>query len=140
MPFVLYLACGLFPGLALQEAIQRSATALVDNPTLVKRVIFPVEVLPVELACGAAVHQLIATALLLVLMAAMGFPPRPSLVLLPFLLSSSSGCDRHRLGGRGAAWPAIRRRRSACSCRSGSTSRPSSIRSTSPPFLQPVLA
>jgi lipopolysaccharide transport system permease protein len=42
--------------------------------------------LPVELACGAAVHQLIATALLLVLMAAMGFPPRTSLLLLPFLL------------------------------------------------------
>ena len=43
---------GSFPWLALQEAIQRSATSLVDNPTLVKRVIFPVEVLPVELACA----------------------------------------------------------------------------------------
>ena len=86
VPFVLYLACGLFPWLAIQEAIQRSATCLVDNPTLVKRVIFPVEVLPVELACGAVVHQLIATVLLLALMAILGFPPRPSLVVLPFLV------------------------------------------------------
>jgi lipopolysaccharide transport system permease protein len=64
VPFVLYLACGLFPWLAIQEAITRSATCLVDNPTLVKRVVFPVEVLPVQLACVAVVHQLIATALL----------------------------------------------------------------------------
>jgi len=86
VPFVLYLACGLFPWLAIQEAITRSATCLVDNPTLVKRVVFPVEVLPVQLACVAVVHQLIATAILLVLMAGFGFPPRPALMLAPLLL------------------------------------------------------
>lgn len=88
VPFVLYLACGLFPWLAIQEGISRGATCLVDNPTLVKRVIFPVEVLPVELACTALVHQLIATALLLLLMAGLGFPPRWSLVALPALLAA----------------------------------------------------
>ncbi|MCC6847260.1 MAG: ABC transporter permease [Deltaproteobacteria bacterium] len=88
VPFVLYLACGLFPWLAIQEAITRSATCLVDNPTLVKRVIFPVEVLPVQLACAAVVHQVIATALLLVLMAALGFPPRPTLAAWPLLLAA----------------------------------------------------
>jgi lipopolysaccharide transport system permease protein len=86
VPFVLFLACGLFPWLAIQEAILRSATCLVDNPTLVKRVIFPVEVLPVELACGAMVHQLIATVLVLGLMAVLGFSPRASLLVMPFLL------------------------------------------------------
>ncbi len=86
VPFVLFLACGLFPWLAIQEAVTRSATCLVDNPTLVKRVIFPVEVLPVQLAGAAVVHQLIATGLLLVLMAAMGIPPRPALVVLPLLV------------------------------------------------------
>lgn len=91
VPFVLYLACGLFPWLAIQEAITRSATSLVDNPTLVKRVIFPVEVLPVELACAAVVHQVIATVLLLVLMAALGFPPRPTLLAWPLLLVAQLG-------------------------------------------------
>jgi len=86
VPFVLYLACGLFPWLAIQEAITRGATCLVDNPTLVKRVVFPVEVLPVQLACSAVVHQLIATAVLLALMAAFGFPPRAVLLALPALL------------------------------------------------------
>ena len=86
VPFVLYLACGLFPWLAIQEAVTRSATCLVDNPTLVKRVVFPVEVLPVQLACSAVVHQLIATVVLLALMAVFGFPPRASLLVLPVLL------------------------------------------------------
>lgn len=91
VPFVLYLACGLFPWLAIQEAVTRSATCLVDNPTLVKRVVFPVEVLPVQLSCVAVVHQLIATAVLLLLMAAFGYLPRPSLVLLPVLLLAQLG-------------------------------------------------
>lgn len=88
VPFVLYLACGLFPWLAIQESITRSATCLVDNPTLVKRVVFPVEVLPVQLACSAMVHQLIGTVMLLALMAAFGFPPRLSLLALPLLLAA----------------------------------------------------
>jgi lipopolysaccharide transport system permease protein len=91
VPFVLYLACGLFPWLAIQETVLRSATSMVDNPTLVKRVIFPVEVLPVQLAGAAVVHQLIATALLLVLMAAMGIRPHASLVVLPLLVLAELG-------------------------------------------------
>jgi lipopolysaccharide transport system permease protein len=86
LPFVLYLACALFPWLAFQEAVLRSTTCLVDNAVLVKRVVFPVEVLPVQLALSALVHQLIALALLLVLMAAFGVPPRPALLALPVLV------------------------------------------------------
>ncbi len=85
VPFVLYLSCGLFPWLAVQESITRSATCVVDNPTLVKRVVFPVEVLPVQLACSAIVHQAIATAVLVAVMAVVDFPPRPSFVALPLL-------------------------------------------------------
>jgi lipopolysaccharide transport system permease protein len=88
VPFVLYLACGLFPWLAIQESVTRSATCLVDNATLVKRVVFPVEILPVQLACVAVVHQLIATGVLLVIMATFGFPPRAALLGLPVLLAA----------------------------------------------------
>ncbi|TMA78779.1 MAG: ABC transporter permease, partial [Deltaproteobacteria bacterium] len=67
LPFVLYLAAALFPWFAFQESALRSATCLVDNAVLVKRVVFPIEVLPVQIAVSALVHQLIALALLLVL-------------------------------------------------------------------------
>lgn len=86
-PFVLYLACALFPWLAFQESVLRSTTCLVDNAVLVKRVVFPVEVLPVQLALVALVHQLIALALLLVLMVALGVPPQPALLALPALVA-----------------------------------------------------
>jgi ABC-type polysaccharide/polyol phosphate export permease len=82
-PFVLYLACGLFPWLAFQETLTRGATCLVDQSVLVKRVVFPVEVLPLQLALAALVHQLIALALLVVLMALFGFPPTLALLALP---------------------------------------------------------
>jgi lipopolysaccharide transport system permease protein len=88
IPFVLYLACALFPWLAFQDAVLRSTTCLVDNAVLVKRVVFPVEVLPVQLALSALVHQLIALALLLVLMAVFGVPPRPALLALPVLVGA----------------------------------------------------
>ena len=84
-PFVLYLACGLFPWLALQESLQRSATSIVDNAVLVKRVVFPVEVLPVQLALSALLHQGIALGLLLLLMIVYGVAPQPALLALPLL-------------------------------------------------------
>jgi lipopolysaccharide transport system permease protein len=87
VPFVLYLAAALFPWLAFQESVLRSATCLVENAVLVKRVVFPVEVLPVQIALSALIHQLIALALLLVLMVALGVPPRPAALALPALLA-----------------------------------------------------
>ncbi|MBI3769313.1 MAG: ABC transporter permease [Deltaproteobacteria bacterium] len=86
VPFVLYLAAALFPWLAFQESVLRSATCLVDNSVLVKRVVFPIEVLPVQIAISALVHQLIALALLLVLMVILGVPPQASVLALPPLL------------------------------------------------------
>jgi lipopolysaccharide transport system permease protein len=86
VPFVLYLAAALFPWLAFQESVLRSATCLVDNAVLVKRVVFPIEVLPVQIALTALVHQLIALALLLCLMIAFGVPPRPAALALPLLV------------------------------------------------------
>lgn len=86
VPFVLYLAVALFPWLAFQESILRSATCLVDNAVLVKRVVFPIQVLPVQLAISALVHQLIALVLLLGLMVILGVPPRASIAALPLLL------------------------------------------------------
>jgi lipopolysaccharide transport system permease protein len=69
--------------LAFQETLTRGATCLVDQSVLVKRVVFPVEVLPLQLALAALVHQLIALALLVVLMALFGFPPTLALLALP---------------------------------------------------------
>ena len=44
--FALYLACGMFPFLALAEGIQRATTSLTENRSLLDKVRFPAEVLP----------------------------------------------------------------------------------------------
>src|SRR5205809_1887637 len=67
--YALYLFCGLLPWTAFQEAVQLSATTIVGHANLVKRVVFPLEALPVSLALAAAVNQLFGT---LVLVAAAG--------------------------------------------------------------------
>lgn len=64
--YALYLFCGLLPWTAFSETLQQSAGVVVAHTNLVKRVVFPLETLPVALALSALVAQLFGTAALLV--------------------------------------------------------------------------
>src|ERR1041385_24639 len=64
--YALYLFCGLLPWNAFQESLQLSAGAIVAHANLVKRVIFPLETLPVSLSLAAAINQLFGTIVLVV--------------------------------------------------------------------------
>jgi len=44
--FALYLMAGLLPWSALAEAVSRSTTCILEVPNLVKKVVFPLEILP----------------------------------------------------------------------------------------------
>lgn len=59
--YALYLFCGLLPWTAFQEALQLSSNVVVANANLVKRVVFPLETLPVALALAAVINQLFGT-------------------------------------------------------------------------------
>ena len=63
--FAAYLFCGMLPWIALSDGIQRSTTVLTDNVNLVRRVVFPLEVLPANLVLSALVQQLLGTIVLL---------------------------------------------------------------------------
>ena len=63
--YALYLFCGLIPWTMFQETIQLSATTIVNHSNLVKRVVFPLETLPVAQAFSALGNQLFATVALL---------------------------------------------------------------------------
>jgi lipopolysaccharide transport system permease protein len=88
VPFPVVLAWGLFPWIAVQEALARSTTALVDNGVMIKRMSFRPEVLIVQVTLAAAIQQLVALALLGVAMPLLGVSLRPGLALcvLPFAL------------------------------------------------------
>jgi lipopolysaccharide transport system permease protein len=64
LTFSVYLLCGLLPWQAVSEGLSRSTGVIRSNVNLVKRVVFPLEILPVNLALTAAIQQVIGFALL----------------------------------------------------------------------------
>ena len=87
LSFALYLFCGLLPWIAFSEGVQRSTTVLVENANLIKRVVFPIEALPVNVALSSVVQQLVGTLVLLVANLALGGSLRFTILLLPVLLA-----------------------------------------------------
>ncbi|MDT7808995.1 MAG: lipopolysaccharide transport system permease protein [Acidobacteriota bacterium] len=63
--YALYLFCGLLPWTAFSETLQQSAGLVVAHANLVKRVVFPLEALPVAQALAALAAQLFGTLALL---------------------------------------------------------------------------
>lgn len=62
--YILYLLAGLIPWLALQDGLVRSCQAITGHATLVKQVVFPVEVLPLKSMVPALVSQMVALSVL----------------------------------------------------------------------------
>src|SRR2546427_4537646 len=56
--YALYLFCGLLPWTMFQETLQLSASTIVAHANLVKRVVFPLETLPVAQALAALGNQM----------------------------------------------------------------------------------
>src|SRR6266849_3122858 len=64
--YALYLFCGLLPWNAFQESLQLSSNTIVAHANLVKRVVFPLETLPVAQSLAAIVNQVFGTVALVV--------------------------------------------------------------------------
>jgi len=94
-PFALVLFAGLLPWFALQEGVQRAASAVVDNANLVKRLRFPTELLVLTPIAAAFLHQAVALLVFSVLLALLGHLSLGSswllLLALPLQLVLSGG-------------------------------------------------
>jgi lipopolysaccharide transport system permease protein len=64
--FALYFLAGMMPWMAFSEAVGRSPTILLENRNFIKKLIFPVVTLPVNLVAAGLVTELIALAALTV--------------------------------------------------------------------------
>jgi lipopolysaccharide transport system permease protein len=62
--YALYLFCGLLPWAAFQESVQGASGVVVGHANLVKRVVFPLEALPLAQVLAAHVTQLAGTLVL----------------------------------------------------------------------------
>jgi lipopolysaccharide transport system permease protein len=64
--YALYLFCGLLPWTMFQETLQGSSTTIVTHANLVKRVVFPLETLPLAQALSALANQMFGLFVLIV--------------------------------------------------------------------------
>ena len=64
--YALYIFCGLLPWTMFQETVQQSATTIVSHANLVKRVVFPLETLPVAQALSSLGTQMFGTIALII--------------------------------------------------------------------------
>ena len=55
--FVFYFLCGMLPWLAFSEAVGRSPNVILENSNFVKRVVFPLEILPLNLMLTGLVTE-----------------------------------------------------------------------------------
>jgi lipopolysaccharide transport system permease protein len=95
--FVFYFLCGTLPWLAVSEAVGRASGIVVENSNFVKRVIFPLEILPVNLTLLGLVTEGFALVIFLTALVTLG----PGLswtalylpaVLIPQLLFTAGLC------------------------------------------------
>lgn len=69
--FAVFLFCGILPWLFFQETVTRSATSILDNSNLIKKSIFPSEILPLTLLISSLVTHLVGLGILFVVLVAM---------------------------------------------------------------------
>src|SRR5215211_7627558 len=81
--FALALFAGLIPFTVFSEAVHRAPSLVLNNPNYVKRVVFPLEVLPLTVLGAALIHSLISVAILVAGIALLLGFVSPTLLLLP---------------------------------------------------------
>ena len=84
--YALYLFCGLLPWNAFQESLQLSSTTIVGHANLVKRVVFPLETLPISLSLAAVANQLFGTVALILAAVLLRGELHATIVFLPVLV------------------------------------------------------
>jgi lipopolysaccharide transport system permease protein len=84
--FVLYFLAGMLPWLAFSEALGRAPYVILEYRTFVKKIVFPLETLPINLVISGAVTEAIGLVIFTIgLLAVRGAIPA-SVVWLPLLL------------------------------------------------------
>lgn len=64
--FSAYLFCGLLPWFAFSEGVTRSASVILENTNLIKKVVFPSEILPAYVVVSAIATEMIGLAIFII--------------------------------------------------------------------------
>ena len=66
--FAVFLFCGILPWVYFQDTLVRSCTSVVDHGHLIRKTVFPSEILPITLVLSNCITHLIGFAILLVVL------------------------------------------------------------------------
>ena len=76
-PYALFLFCGILPWTWFASSLNESAVSLVSGGNLIKKVLFPAEVLPIVTVLANLVHFLLGLPILAAFIAYYMFAPQP---------------------------------------------------------------
>jgi lipopolysaccharide transport system permease protein len=85
--FAVYLFCGMLPWLAFAEGVTRSTSVVLEHAHLIKRVVFPSEILPAFVVLSALVTEFVGLAMLLVGLGLFYRSLPWTVLLLPFVIA-----------------------------------------------------
>ena len=84
--FVLYFLAGMLPWLAFSEAIGRAPSVILEHAGFVKKLVFPLEILPLNLVLAGLFTEFFGVLIFVVGMLAFGREPTISALWLPIIL------------------------------------------------------
>lgn len=84
--FTLRLFAGLIVFWLMAEVITQSLTSVVEQTNLVKKSVFPLEVIPAVVVGTALFHSLISTLVLIAALLVLGAGVHPTIILFPLVI------------------------------------------------------
>jgi lipopolysaccharide transport system permease protein len=84
--FTVILLTGIIVHAIFAEALGRAPSIVLSNANYVKKVVFPLEILPVVAVCTALVNAVVGMAIVLLLNLILNHTIQPTIVLLPLVL------------------------------------------------------
>lgn len=85
-PYALFLFCGLLPWTWFSSSLLEASNVIVSGGNLIKKIIFPAEVLPVVSVLANMIHFLLGTPILILFMIIYRVPFTPYLVFVPVII------------------------------------------------------
>jgi len=86
LDYTTYLLAGLVPWLSIQEALNKAPVSVTSNASLVKQVVFPLEVLPIKGVLASLLPQAVSLAVLVIYVIAKFGALPGTYLLLPLVL------------------------------------------------------
>ncbi|MGE3402150.1 MAG: ABC transporter permease [Vicinamibacterales bacterium] len=85
-PYAVFLFCGILPWTWFSSSLLESSNVLVAGGNLIKKVMFPAEVLPLVTVVAGLVHFCFGLPILAAFLIYFGVPVHPDLALLPLIV------------------------------------------------------